>query len=89
MPYSEVQEYADIYSTQDRFNAAELQAVRDATNSFGPFFSAKKDDPDPTGGEAANIKEKIEILAGQLYYVDSLMKALDGEYKKYLSAHHE
>ena len=68
-------------------NAAELQAVRDATNSLGPFLSVKKDDPDPTGGEAANVKDKIETLAGQLFYLDSLMKALDGEYKKFLSAH--
>jgi hypothetical protein len=87
MSYSEVHEYADIYSTQDQFNAAELQAVRDATNSLGPFLSVKKDDPDPTGGEAANVKDKIETLAGQLFYLDSLMKALDGEYKKFLSAH--
>jgi len=87
MPYSNVQEYADIYSTQEKFNSAELQAVRDATNSLGPFLSSKKGDPDPTGGEAANIKDKIEILGGQLFYVDSLMKSLDAEYKKFLSAH--
>jgi hypothetical protein len=87
MPYSEVQQYADIYSTRDKFNSAELQAVRDATNSLGPFVSSEKGDPDPTSGEAANIKDKIQILAGQLFYLDSLMKSLDGEYKKYLSAH--
>ncbi|HEY2040637.1 MAG TPA: hypothetical protein VGG95_13280 [Edaphobacter sp.] len=87
MPYPEVQEYADIYSTQDKFNVAELQAVRDATVSLGPFISGKKEDPDPTGGEAANIKEKIQTLAGQLSYLDSLMKSLDGQYKKFLSAH--
>lgn len=39
--------------------------------------------------ETANIKEKIQILAGQLFYLDSLMKTLDGEYKKYLSKHPE
>ena len=89
MPYSEVQEYADIYSTQEKFNAAELQAVRDATNSLGPFLGGKKGDPDPTNGEAATVKERIGILAGQLFYLDSLMKALDEEYKKFLSAHHE
>jgi len=87
MPYSDVQEYADIYSTQEKFASAELQAVRDATNSLGPFAFSEKGDPDPTSGEAANIKGKMEILAGQLFYVESVMKSLDGQYKKFLSSH--
>lgn len=87
MPYSEAQEYANLYSLQDKFSAAELQAVRDATNSLGPFAFSKKGDPDPTSGEAAAIKEKLGTLAGQLLYVDSLMQALQVEYKKFLSTH--
>jgi hypothetical protein len=47
MPYATVQEYADIYSTQDKFNAAEIQAVRDASVSLGPFLSGKKGRPRP------------------------------------------
>jgi hypothetical protein len=87
MPYPEVQEYADIYATQDKFDAAEVQAVRDASVSLGSFLSSKKGDPDPTSAEATSIKEKIETLGGQLFYVESLMKTLDAEYKKFLFAH--
>jgi hypothetical protein len=89
MPYATVQEYADIYSTQDKFNAAELQAVRDASVSLGPFLSGKKGDGDPTAGEASAVRERIEILAGQLFYVDALMKSLEVQYKKFLSSHPE
>ena len=87
MPYATVHEYANIYSLQDKFNAAELQAVRDATNSLGPFISSGKEDPDPTAGESAEIRSRIEILAGQLFYVETLLKALDEGYKKFLSDH--
>jgi hypothetical protein len=87
MPYATVQEYADIYSTQDKFNAAEIQAVRDASVSLGPFLSGKKGDPDPTAGESDAVRQRIEILAGQLFYVDSLMQSLEAQYKKFLSTH--
>jgi hypothetical protein len=33
------------------------------------------------------IKNQLEILQGLLLYVESLVKALDGEYKKFLTAH--
>jgi hypothetical protein len=56
-------------------------------SALGPSFPAKKGDPDPTSAEATSIKEKIETLGGQLFYVESLMKSLDAEYKKFLSAH--
>jgi len=82
-----VQEYADIYSTQDKFDAAEIQAVRDASVSLGPFLSGKKGDPDPTAGEADAVRQRIEILAGQLFYVDSLMRSLETQYKKFLASH--
>jgi hypothetical protein len=87
MPYSEVQEYADIYATQEKFDAAQMQSVRDASISIGSFLASEKGDSDPTSGEAASIKEKIETFGGQLFYVESLMKSLDAQYKKFLSAH--
>ena len=87
MPYASVQEYADIYSTQDKFDAAEIQAVRDASVSLGPFLSGKKGDSDPTAGEADAVRQRIEILAGQLFYVDSLMQSLQTQYKKFLASH--
>ena len=89
MPFAQVQEYADIYSTQDELNAAEQQAARDAILSLAPFMNMQKDDPDPSAEEAIAMKQKIEILQGQLLLVDNLAKSLDGEYKKYLAAHPE
>lgn len=87
MPYATVQEYADIYSSQDKFTAAELQAVRDASVSVGPFIGSKKSDPDPAMGEADEIRRRLEILAGQLFYVQSLLESLQSQYAKFLSHH--
>ena len=87
MSYPGVQEYANIYSLQDKLNAAELQAVRDSTNSLGPFIGGGKNDVDPTWGEAPEVRSRIEILAGQLFYVEALLKSLDGQYKQFLSVH--
>jgi hypothetical protein len=46
-----------------------------------------KEDPDPTEGQANEIKQKIETLQGQLTLVDALMNHLDRDYKKFLAAH--
>ena len=66
---------------------AEQQAARDAIISLAPFMNTAKDDPDLTEGQANDIKQKIEVLQGQLTLVDSLMKDLDANYKKFLTAH--
>ncbi len=87
MSYAQAQEFSDIYSTQEELNAAEVQAARDAIISLAPFMGMSDGDPDPTPAEATEMKQKIEILQGQLLLVDSLMNSLDREYKKYLSAH--
>jgi len=87
MTYPEVQEYAKIYSNQDDLKTAELQATRDAILSIAPFGNSQKDDPDPTGGYAAETREKVEVLMGQLNLVESAMKSLEDQYKKFLSAH--
>ena len=33
------------------------------------------------------IKDHFEILQGQLMFIESLIVELDGEYKKFLTAH--
>jgi hypothetical protein len=86
MSYPEAQEYSDIYETQSALEAAEQQAARDAIISIGPLANTS-DGPDPTGGHADEGKQKIQILQGQLLLVDSMLKSLDSEYKKFLSAH--
>lgn len=87
MPYPEAQEYSNIYVAQNDLEVAERQAVRDALVTLGPLVSAGDNDVDPTEGHADEVKEKMGVLQGQLILVDSLLKELDGEYKKFLSAH--
>jgi hypothetical protein len=87
MSYAQAEEYSNIYSTQAELNDAEHQAARDAIISLAPFMNISNDDPDPTEGQANDIKQKVEILQGQLTLVDGLMNSLDREYKKFLAAH--
>jgi len=89
MPYERSQEYSDIYSTQEQVRAAEDVAVRDAIISLAPFMNTDDKDPDPTNGQAVAMRDKIEILQGQLFLLDTLMKAQDRGYKKFLAAHPE
>jgi hypothetical protein len=90
MPYERAQEYSNIYSTQENLFNAEEVAGRDAIISLAPFMNMSNDDHSNwTVAEADAMKQKIEVLQGQLLLVDSLMKALDEEYKKFLSAHPE
>jgi hypothetical protein len=88
MPYARAQEYADIYLTQDLLADAEKQATRDAILSLAPFEGATADnEPDPTALDGKAMKDRIEILEGQILLVDSLMNSLDQHYQKFLAAH--
>lgn len=87
MPYMQAQEYSEIYNTQAELNAAELQAARDAIISLAPFVTTNDNDPDPSPAEAADIKQKIQVLYGQLMLVDNLMESLQRQYQKFLAAH--
>ena len=87
MSYAQAEEYADIYTAQTELYNAEQQAARDAIISLAPFVNMSDKDPDPTEGQANDIKQKIEILQGQLTLVDSFMNSLDRAYKKFLAAH--
>jgi hypothetical protein len=87
MPYERAQEYANIYSAQNEIREAEHQAVRDTVLSIAPFLNLKKDDVNPGGEEAVKIVDRLEVLQGQLIFLESLIKGLDGEYKKFLAAH--
>jgi hypothetical protein len=89
MPYARAQEYSDIYNEQNEIYLAERQAVRDTVVSIGPFLNSKEADPNPSGEEAVKIKDQLEILQGQLTFLESLIVGLDAEYKKFLAAHPE
>jgi len=87
MPYERAQEYSNIYSAQNVLGMAEEQAVRDTVLSVAPFLNSKPGDPNPTGDEAVKIKDRLEVLQGQLTFMESLIVGLDGEYKKFLASH--
>jgi hypothetical protein len=84
MSYDRAQEFSEIYLEQDELKAAEEQAARDAIVSLGPLMNFT-DNADPTDGQAADIKQKIEVLQGQLLLVDSTVTGLDRKYKKFLA----
>jgi len=87
MSYAQAQDYSDIYDTQDALYKSEQQAARDAIISLAPFMDSTDATPDPTPEDAKDMRQKIQVLQGQLLLVDSLMTGLDKSYKKYLSAH--
>ena len=89
MPYDRAEEYSDIYAIQEALQSSEQQAARDAIISLGAFMNSEDSDPDPTEGQASAMRDKIEVLQGQLLLVDSFMKGLDGSYRKFLAAHPE
>ncbi len=83
MPYDRAEEFSSIYGSQDELKAAEEQGARDAIVSLGSLMNSTDND-DPTGGHAADMEQKIEVLQGQLLLVSSFMSGLDGQYKKFL-----
>jgi hypothetical protein len=87
MPYDLAQQYSDIYSMQELVSEAEKQAARDAIVSVGPFLGMKQGDPNPGAEEAVLIRQHIQVQAGQLFLLDSLIHGLDANYKKFLQAH--
>lgn len=87
MPYERAQEYSNIYSAQSEIRDAEHQAVRDTVLSIAPFLNSKKGDPNPGGEEAVKIVDRLEVLQGQLIFLESMISGLDDEYKKFLAAH--
>jgi hypothetical protein len=86
MPYERAREYAKIYSAQNDIREAEQQAVRDTVLSVAPFLNSKKGDVNPGGEEAVKIVDRLEVLQGQLMFLESLIKGLDEEYKRFLAA---
>jgi hypothetical protein len=89
MPYERAKDYSDLYGQQDLVEEAEKQAARDAILSLAPFANSKKGDPNPSAEEAIMIKQRIEILQGQLLLVEAVVSSLDGNYKKFIAAHPE
>ena len=87
MPYEMAEEYSDIYGTQASIDKIQDQAARDAIISLAPFMNMADSDPLPTAELANSIKDKIEVLQGQLSLLDSLVKALDQAYKRFLQVH--
>jgi hypothetical protein len=87
MRYERAQEYAKIYSAQNEIREAERQAVRDMVLSVAPFLNSKKGDVNPGGEEAVKIVDRLQVLQGQLIFLEDQIKRLDSEYKKFLTRH--
>lgn len=87
MSYEEAREYSQIYDEQAALEAAELVATRDTIAALGPFLNMGENDPPPSPEETRQIVENVQTLQGQLMYVSTLMKSLNGYYKAYLSRH--
>lgn len=89
MPYARAQEYAQIYDLQGEFDAAQKQGARDTILSVGSFLNADVTDPVAAKAQNERRKQQIEVVQGQLLFIDSLVTGLDAEYKKFLAAHSE
>ena len=89
MPYDRAQEYSDIYGPQNEIDVAEHQAIRDTVLAVAPFLGLKKGEPNPGGEDAVKIADRLEILQGQLMFLESQILGLDDEYKKFLARHPE
>jgi hypothetical protein len=87
MPYQRAKEYSNLYGAQSEIDVAEHQAVRDTVLAVAPFVGIKEGDPNPGGGEAVKIADRLEILQAQLVFLEDLIKRLDGEFQKFLARH--
>jgi hypothetical protein len=89
MPYAVAQDYAGIYYLQDEFDRAELEGVRATVLAAAMFANHEFTDPALIVEKNKKRIERIEVVQGQLFVLDSLVKGLDSEYKKFLKAHPE
>ena len=89
MPYGLVQEYSEIYGLQQELYDAQKQGVRDASIAVGRFANKDAIGPGARVAEDQLTKQQIEVIQGQLFFVESLIKGLDDSYKKFLAAHPE
>jgi hypothetical protein len=89
MPYEQAHAYSVIYAQQNEVYTAEEQAIRDTVVSVAPFLNSKKGDQNPGAEEAVKIKDRLEILQGQLLLLEDHIQELGVDYKKFLAAHPE
>jgi hypothetical protein len=87
MPYGLAQDYAGIYYLQEEFDRAQQEGMRSTTLAASMFANAEFTDPALIVEKNKNRIERIEAVQGQLFALESLVKGLDSEYKKFLAAH--
>jgi hypothetical protein len=87
MPYERAKEYSNLYGAQNEIDVAEHQAIRDTVLAIAPFVGSKKGEPNPGGEEAVKIADRLEILQGQLIFLESQILGLDAEFKKFIARH--
>jgi hypothetical protein len=84
MPYDMAQKYSEMYGQQGDLKALEQQAARDTTLAIAPLINLGEEDPMPSKDEAILMKRQIEILQGQLLFVDRYLQSMDRLYKEFL-----
>ena len=86
MPYGIAEEYSDLYGGQGELDATEQQAARDITLALAPLLN-HDEEWDLTPAECDTVESRIDVLQAQLLLVETFMKDVDGDYKKFLAAH--
>ncbi|MFZ0516726.1 MAG: hypothetical protein WBG23_14860 [Acidobacteriaceae bacterium] len=93
MRYRDVKRYEDIYGLQGDFELAQDRAMDSWANVYAPlmhFISQDKDEKAParlTDAQLAQvdkIEEQTQLYIGRLIAVESIGKALDRDYTRYL-----
>jgi len=87
MPYDLAKQYAGLYTEQDSLSATEQQAARDAVICIGALANEPLTGPPPSREHVQAILDKVEVLQGQLFLVQSVDQELAADYKQFLAAH--
>jgi hypothetical protein len=96
MRYRELKRYEDIYGLQGDFELAQARAMDSWANVYAPFMQFVGQDTDdedqaksvkltdPQLAQVDKIEEQTQMYIGRLIAVESIGKALDREYTRYL-----
>jgi hypothetical protein len=93
MRYRDVKRYEDIYGLQGYFELAQDRAMDSWANVYAPFMQFISQNTDDKGhpkltdaqlAQVDKIEEQTQMYIGRLIAVESIGKALDREYTRYL-----
>jgi hypothetical protein len=88
MPYGSVEEYANIYNTQDEVYRAQHQALDDVLSAASLVVTVPKGEKVPATA-IDRITDRIGMAQMRLYFLGKLVDSLDEAYQKYRVRHPE